>query len=136
MRDQKITTQVLDAERLVALSGGIVPPPTVRLDESLPISSDERFAWERRLNRYLNSCGCAEGTAGLFVGVAIALIAYFAQSEPWPAWEIAAAVTLPLALLVGGKLVGHQLDRLRFRKICKRLLSHLAVDIVQEDHHG
>lgn len=136
MHDLKISAQPLNAERLTALSGGIVPPPAVRLDESLPISADERSTWERRLNRYLNSCGCAEGAVGLFVGVAIVLIAYFTQSEPWPAWEIAAAVALPLVLLAGGKTVGRRLDRLRFRRECKRLLSRLAVDIVQGGHHG
>ena len=137
MRDLKLGVQPLNAERLAAMSGRIALPPAVRLDESLPISADERFTWERRLNRYLNSCGCAEGAVGLFIGVAVVLITYFAQSEPWwPAWQIAAAVALPFALLVGGKTVGRWLDRLRFRKVCKHLLSRLAIDSVQGDHHG
>jgi len=136
MHNQKVIAQVVNSEQLVALSGGIVPPPAVRLDDSLLISADERLTWERRLNRYLNSCGCAEGAVGLFIGLAVALIAYFAQNEPWPAWEIASAVALPVALLVGGKTIGRRLDRLRFRKVCKRLLSRLAVDIVHGGHYG
>jgi len=137
MRDLKLSAQPLNAERLAAMSGRIAPPPAVRLDESLPISADERFTWERRLNRYLKSCGCAEGTVGLFVGLALALVAYFAQSEPWSAWEIAAIVALPPALLVVGKTVGRRLDRLRFRRACKCLLSRLAIDIIKGGgHHG
>ncbi len=135
MHDLKISAQPLNAERLSALSGGIVPPPAVRLDDSLPIPADERAEWERRLNRYLNACGCAEGTVGLFVGIAIVLIALFARSEPWRAWEISAAVALPLVLLATGKAVGRRLDGLRFRMECKRLLSRLSTDFVQGDHN-
>ena len=123
----------LNAERLRELSGGVLPTSAVRLDESLPIPAEERRAWERRLNRYLNSCGCAEGTVGLFAGGAIALIVSFVQNEPWPAWEIAMIVALPIVLLVGGKTLGRWLDRLRFRMACKSLLSRLAVDITEGD---
>lgn len=124
---------MLTAEGLLALSGALVLPPEVRLDESLPIPNDERLEWERRLNRYLNSCGCAEGAAGLFSGLILVLVTYFAQARPWRGWEIAAAVALPLALLIGGKLLGRRLDRLRFRRISERLLSRLALNPVKEN---
>jgi len=92
--------------------------------------------WERKLNRYLKSCGCAEGAVGLFIGMAIVLFAYLALNEPWSHWEITAAVALPLAFFAAGKMLGQRLDRLRFRKECKRMLSRLAVEIVQGGHHG
>ena len=131
-----MTKRPLNAEWLTALSGGIAPPPAICLDESLPITADERFTWERRLNRYLNSCGCAEGAVGLFVGLAVVLIVFLIQSKPWTAWQVAAALALPIALLVGGKTLGRWLARLRFRKVCKLLLSQLAVNIAQGDPHA
>jgi hypothetical protein len=134
MRSDKILPQVLTAEQLFELSGGVALPPAVRLDESMPLPGDERLDWERRLNRYLNSCGCAEGAAGLCIGLTVVLITYFAQNKPWRSWEIAAAVALPLALLIGGKLLGRWLDRLRFRRISERLLSRLALNTVKENH--
>ena len=135
MRKDKIVKQVVTAERLFALSVGCLPPSAVHLDESLLIPAEERLAWERKLNRYLNSCGCAEGAAGLFLGLTSVFMIYLAQSKPWPGWEIASAVALPLVLLVGGKTLGLWLDRLRFRKVSKLLLARLSFSHQKGNHH-
>jgi hypothetical protein len=125
-RGPEITGQLLKAERLVELSRGLVLPSVVRLDESLLIPIEERLDWERRLNRHLEPCGCAEGAVGLFAGAALSLALYLAQNTPWTRWDVAAAVALPLSLLVGGKTAGRRLGRLRFRRVCRDLLSRLA----------
>lgn len=135
MRKDKIFAQVLTADRLVALSAGSLRPSAVHLDESLLIPAEERLAWERKLNRYLNSCGCAEGAAGLFLGLTSVLMIYLAQSKPWPGWEIASAVALPLVLLAGGKTLGLWLDRLRLRKVSKLLLARLSFSHQKGNHH-
>ena len=118
--------ETVTARQLHELGRGGIPPPGLLLDESLPIPVGERIAWERRLNRYRHSCGCAEGAAGLFVGLAIVLVAYFLLNRPWTKPNVAAAASLPLALLACGKLIGRHLDHLRFRKACKQLLLRLA----------
>jgi hypothetical protein len=40
--------------------------------------------------------------------------------------NVAAAIGVPLALLIGGKLVGRHRDRLRFRRACEQLLLRLG----------
>ncbi len=119
--------ETVNARQLHEFGQGGIPARGVRLDESLAIPAGERIAWERRLNRYRHSCGCAEGAAGLFVGLALVLAAYFLLHRPWTKPNVAAAASLPLALLACGKLIGRHLDRLRFRKACKQLLQRLAV---------
>ena len=119
--------EVVNAQRLIELGQGIRPAPGLRLDESLPLPAHERLAWERRLNRYRRSCGCAEGAVGLCVGLAAVLIASIFHHGPWTTSNVAAAIGVPLALLIGGKLVGRHRDRLRFRRACGQLLLRLAV---------
>lgn len=112
--------------RIYELSIGSELPSSMHLDDTLPMSPDARLAWERRLNRYLHSCGCAQGTAGFLAGLVIVAFLYFWQSGPWSAWQIAAAVACPIALLALGKTAGRRLDRMRFRRACKSLLSTLS----------
>jgi hypothetical protein len=118
--------ETINAQRLLEFGRGVATHGALRLDESLPIPAVERIAWERRLNRYRRSCGCAEGAVGLCGGVAIVLIAVLLQAGPWTMSKIAACVLLPFGLLAGGKLIGRRLDRRRFRKACNQLSSRLA----------
>ena len=118
----------ITVEMLVALGRGNAPRHPVRLDESLPLPESERMVWERRLNRYRHSCGCAEGAVGLCVGLLIVLTAYLLQTGPWTGAKIGAFVALPLLLVGVGKLIGRRLDALRFRKACKQLSLRLAVN--------
>jgi hypothetical protein len=117
----------LNLAGLVAIGGGIELPSAMRLDESLPIPTGERLAWERMLNRHLNACGCAEGSVGLLIGVAVVLAAYLVSSEPWSTWAVGAACALPLALLAGGQTIGRRRGRVRFQEAVGRLLSRLRI---------
>ncbi len=118
----------VNAQRLLELSRGEALPSGLRLDDTVSLPASERLAWERRLNRYRRSCGCAEGAVGLSAGVAIVLIILYFTNRPWTPSIIVTAVGLPLTLLVAGKLTGRRLDRLRFRKACKQLLLRLSVN--------
>jgi hypothetical protein len=118
--------ELVNEQRLLEFGQGLVPPHAMRLDESLPLPAAERLAWERRLNRQPRSCGCTEGAVGLSVGLGIVLIASFVQTEPWTTFKAAAAVGLPVGLLIAGKLAGRALSHRRFRNTCRQLLSRLA----------
>ena len=135
MSDTNTHIPLLNAEQLARLGDGLAPPACLRLDVSLPLAADERSMWERRLNRFLKSCGCAEGAIGLFVGVAIVVLAYLVGDQTWSRRKVIAAVVLPLALFAGGKWVGRWLDRRRFRQECRRLSSRLGVEIAQRGPH-
>lgn len=127
----------LTVARLYELSIGSELPSSMHLDDSLPISPNERLAWERKLNRYLHSCGCAQGTVGLLAGLVIVAFLYFWHPGSWSAWQIAAAVACPIALLALGKTAGRRLDRMRFRRACKSLLSTLSsLETNEGDSHG
>jgi hypothetical protein len=120
--------QAVDAERLLGFGRDASPQFPLHLDESLPLPAEERLVWERRLNGYRHSCGCAEGAAGLCAGLLLALIVYFLKRGHVTKSDIAVMVGLPIVLLVAGKLIGRLLDRRRFLKACKQLLSRLAVN--------
>ena len=64
---------VLDASGLARLMRSRNLPRDIRLDQTLPLRVGDRLVWQDALNRHLRNCGCAEGTVGLFLGIALSI---------------------------------------------------------------
>ena len=119
----------LKEEHLVALGEGRLNPSAITLDESLPLSAEERLLWEGKLNRNLKDCGCREGAIGLFTGSFIAVGAFLLETSVWASWQVGAAVLLPFIFMAFGRFIGQRTSHQRMRKISKQLLHRIKTKI-------
>lgn len=78
------------------------------------VDQKTREAWERRLNARYYACGCAEGSIGLVLGVAVCGLALAFGSRD--GWSILGLVAVPLAGLVIGKIAGLIRAEARFKE--------------------
>lgn len=116
---------VANVQELVLLADRKGTPTAVTLMGSLDIPPHQRQTLEVKLNNYLRSCGCAEGTFGLLFGMVLAGLYFMLSTHLWTLYHYMAALSFPLAALAVGKVSRRQFDVFRFRRECRNLAARL-----------
>jgi hypothetical protein len=114
------TTIIRQPEELDKLLRGSGLRFALELDELGPANG----AWEKRLRKEYDECGCAAGAIGLLVGIAVGAFVMGSLSATW--WQVSlSAVISGIGLMICAKLLRVSVSRSKLQVIVREIQARV-----------